>query len=64
MEKLIHHVWDTNTYKVITGFESNFCQRRITDHGMDHWILWKIQIEIRIQDPDYYPDRSPEVCIF
>ena len=30
--QLIHHVWDTTTYKVITGFAWTFYQRLISDH--------------------------------
>ena len=63
-KKFIQHVWDTNSHKVITGFVWNFYQRRISGQGTGYYISGMIQITIRIQDRDYYPDRSARVCIF
>ena len=63
-KKFIQHVWDTNSHKVNTGFVWSFYQRRISGQGTGYYISGMIQITIRIQDRDYYPDRSARVCIF
>ena len=56
----MHHVWDTTTYKVITGFVWNFYQRRVSDHGIGHCIMLMIRIAIRIQ-VGYWAFDKPRV---